>query len=334
MKKARIAIIGATGTAHKRTIPALSTSEVCEVVAIQGRNLEKVHLVGNQFGIPQRFADVPAMLSEVKPDVAYIASPPFMHAEELTQCLTRGIPTVCEKPIAVDGRSGAEIKRIAEQCDSVPVMVAHHARHQQAVFDIRQLVGSGVLGRITHVWCQWAFQLNENASNAAWKLDPKLGGGGTFRDNGIHIIDLMLHLFGVPDYVFGHCNHVRFRQVNDNEMAVLVYQGFSACLHASQSTQYSGNHLLIYGERGKIEGCRSVGEHSIRDIKVETESGIEQRTYDEVNLYGREVEDFVRYHILKTSSSLVGATLDEALLALDLIDRIRESSTGRQVIPT
>ena len=41
MKKKMI-IIGATGSAYKRTIPALRDSEICEVTAIQGRNEEKL----------------------------------------------------------------------------------------------------------------------------------------------------------------------------------------------------------------------------------------------------------------------------------------------------
>ncbi len=56
MKKKMI-IIGATGSAYKRTIPALRDSEICEVTAIQGRNEEKLKKTCGEYGIGRYYLD-------------------------------------------------------------------------------------------------------------------------------------------------------------------------------------------------------------------------------------------------------------------------------------
>lgn len=49
MRKINIGIIGATGTAYKRVIPAIRNSDICTVIAIQGRNIDKLKSIQQEY---------------------------------------------------------------------------------------------------------------------------------------------------------------------------------------------------------------------------------------------------------------------------------------------
>lgn len=102
MNKIKIAVIGATGTALKRTIPALRHSEVCEVIAIQGRNEAKLRAAAQQYGIPHYFLSTEEMLQEVSCELAFIGNPPFLHFESVKTALQYGKAVLCEKPLAAN----------------------------------------------------------------------------------------------------------------------------------------------------------------------------------------------------------------------------------------
>lgn len=332
MNKAKIAVIGATGSAYKRTIPGVKGSSICEVVAIQGRNEEKLQKICTEYGIPEFFLDIDGMLNNSSFDVIYIANPPFLHYESILKAVKTKKPIICEKPLDKNYICGLKIKELLDGYTS-PFMVAHHLRHQKAYNDIINIINNGEIGDVIEVYCQWGFKLNENAPNASWKLEPLLGGEGTFSDNGIHIIDFMIGIFGTPDGVFGHCFKSAFENVFDTETAMLCYKDKTITLSASQNMPFPGNHIQIYGTKGKIESFKSIGENSINKILVTTSEGIRSIEYSATHLYGAEVENFVKHYLLNDRSANKGTTLDDALTDLKIIDLIRKSSREKIFCP-
>ncbi|MDO8571201.1 MAG: Gfo/Idh/MocA family oxidoreductase [bacterium] len=325
MSKMNIAIIGATGTAYKRTIPALKNSKVCSVSAIQGRNVEKLKKIQSEFDIPNIHLDVDEMLSSASYDLIFIATPPFMHYTNIQSSVKTKKPIICEKPIARNYEEGLKISNLLNGYGDESFAVAHHLRHQYAIVDVKNYVSRGLIGKILGVYIQWGFEMNLTAANARWKMDPGLGGKGTFNDNGIHIVDLALYLFGRPNFVYGVGRNIRLTQTFDDESAILVYENTLVELHSSQSTKFPGNHLLIYGSDGHIQGFNAIGERSISNLHIKSDSEDLIRSYPETNLYGNEVEDFsIRLSGGKPISN--GTNLREALDALLIIDKTREST--------
>lgn len=329
MKKIRMVIIGATGSGYKRTIPGVRDSDLCEVVAIQGRNEEKLKKICNEYHIKHYYFDAAEMLSKEAFELIYIANPPFMHFESIKEAVKTGQAIICEKPLASDYENALKIKDILKNCTS-PFMVAHHLRHQKAYNDIKKIIEEGKIGHIEYVHIQWGFHLNTEAANAKWKLDNSLGGGGTFSDNGVHVIDLVIGLFGKPEGVFGHCFKENFEHVYDNETAMLCYKNNTVILNASQNMYSPGNHLLIYGTEGKVESFSAIGENPITKLII-TKNDIEKVVnYPARNLYGAEVENFIRHNFLKDVNANVGTTLEDALLSLKIIDLVRRAHNSKR----
>lgn len=330
MKK-RLVIVGATGSAYKRTIPALKNSQVCEVSAIQGRNLQKLKTVAEKHLIPRRYKDAQMMLADADYDLLYIATPPFLHLKDIRLALTTSKPIICEKPLCRTYKEAKEIRTLFAKT-SVPFMLAHHLRHQQAVLDIRKAISTNRIGKVVSAWCQWGYRLNPASPNATWKLQTDSGGSGPFADAGIHVIDLALFLFSRPKAVLAHSFSLEFAGHDDNATALLMYDGMTVVLNASQTMPEADNHLLIHGTDGRIECPGAFGESSIR--RVVFSSGKSETTvdYDPVNLYGLEVENFIAS--VFSGQAMIGTTLDEAMDGMRILDAINESSAqGRPIHP-
>ncbi len=320
--KAKMAIIGATGSAYKRTIPQLADSAFCEVTAIQGRDVEKLKKISNEFQIGAFYTDERELIEREDYDLIYIANPPFMHFQSFMNVLRkRGTPVIMEKPLDVDYANGERYRDYI----GAPFMVAHHLRHQTAYRDLKTHLGRGTIGQVLNVYCQWGFALNPKSSNSVWKRDRVLGGGGTFSDNGIHTVDLILGLFGKPERVAGHALRANGFPVYDNETAMLLYRDKTVTLSSSHTMEYPGNHLLIYGTKGKIEAFGAMGERSIRSIRITTAEGERNIGYPEECLYRAEVENFVRKYIFGEDIPYDGTTYEEAMTALRIVDLARKS---------
>lgn len=196
----RVAILSATGTARKRTIPAIRAMKICDIAAIHGRNESKLSSLAQENSVPRYFLDPAELLDAVKPDFVFVSSPPALHLEQIRLCLDRRIPVFCEKPLCLSSREAEIIRSLAGDLN-VPIRVAHHLRHQPGVAALKALITQGKLGQLRRVSMQWASWLNDSAQNAIWKLDPKAGGPDAFYDAGIHAVDLLIYLFPSPSQV-------------------------------------------------------------------------------------------------------------------------------------
>lgn len=329
MEKVKIVIIGATGSGYKRTIPGVYRSSLCEVTAIQGRNEDKLIKICGEYNIRKYYISTTEMLSNEEFDIIYIANPPFMHFDSIKKAVNTGKAIICEKPLDSSYDNALKIEAILKNY-SAPFMVAHHLRHQKAYDDIKRIIQEGKIGEVEYAHLQWGFSMNTQATNAKWKLDASLGGGGTFSDNGVHIIDLAVGLFGRPEGVYGHCFKKKFEQVYDNETAILCYKNATVTLNSSQYMQSPGNHILIYGTEGKIESFGAIGENAITKLVVSQKKNEEIINYPIEHLYGSEVENFIRHYFFKDNTANAGTKLDDAVLSLKIIDLVRKAHISKK----
>lgn len=320
MERKKMVIIGATGSAYKRTIPALKDSEICVVSAIQSRNEEKLRKICDEFGIKSYYTNISKMLKDETYDLIYIANPPFLHKETIEQCVQYGKPIICEKPLARNYEEAKQIKDILND-KNIPFMVAHHLRHQKAYEDLQYILENKEIGEIVSCWGQWGFAINPHKDSSSWKLNRLQSGGGTLTDNGIHVLDLMLGLFKMPKKVLGSFHLNGFSETYGNETMLMIYDDKDIVIQSSHTMPFAGNHLLIYGTKGSIEVDGAFGESSIKKMIIKSSLGEYVKEYEPENLYKKEIENFIQYQ--SNHKYNYGTTLDEAIDALRLIDEMR-----------
>jgi len=328
MKNLRMAILAATGTARKRVIPAVRERDLCTIVAVHGRDQYKLAALASQNSIPRYFVDAERMLDQTKPDFVFIGSPPALHQEHIRICVERNIPVLCEKPLCLSTPEATTVQSLVTSRKN-PFRLAHHLRHQPGIAELRNIISGCTFGKLVHVAMQWGFWLNETSANASWKLNPSTGGPDAFYDAGVHAVDLMLHLLPHPTIVTAIGQRARFRTTVDNVSALALCGEVTVELSASQSIKCPLNSLTLDFEEATIHIPHALSEKSFARMEVISQNETTTREFESVNLYGKEVEDFMAFLVGQPS---LGTTIQEACHAVRILNAITESyTTGRTV---
>lgn len=142
------------------------------------------------------YADYRDMLRENELDLVVNATPSQLHVPVTLELLEAGFNVLCEKPLA---RRAADADRLIEAAEKSGARLAvyQQSRFNRVFRQLRQVLDSGVLGRIV--------QISITASNFSRRWDwqtLKSHNGGTLLNTGAHYVHQALLLLGddaVPD---------------------------------------------------------------------------------------------------------------------------------------
>ncbi|APX33880.1 oxidoreductase [Brachybacterium sp. P6-10-X1] len=96
---------------------------------------------------------VEQLLAEHEVDAVMILAPDFAHAEVALQTLDAGIPTFCEKPMAIRVEDTDAMLALAHR-KRTRLYVGHNMRHMPVVRQMKEIVDSGRIGRVRAIWCR------------------------------------------------------------------------------------------------------------------------------------------------------------------------------------
>jgi len=193
------------------------------------------------------------LLGREEIDAVIISTPPSMHAEMCIEALKLSKHVLCEKPLA---RTPDECRRIlhAAEKNSLFVGTGFNYRFYPSICKAREILKSGIIGELDHIRSYAGYSAADHSQ--PWIREVEVVGGGTLRDNGIHLIDLTRNFLGEVVEVKGFASNSvwGFNHCEDNGFALLRNQaGKIASLHASW-TEWRGYRFLIeiYGTHGSI----------------------------------------------------------------------------------
>jgi myo-inositol 2-dehydrogenase/D-chiro-inositol 1-dehydrogenase len=121
-------------------------------------------------------------------DAVAIAAPTSSHAELIRRAVDAGLPTFCEKPIALDLESTAAVVRHVREA-GVPVQIGFQRRFDAGYMRAREMVASGALGTV--------YVVRIAAHDPAPPHEEYIpASGGMFRDLHIHDFDIVPFVLG------------------------------------------------------------------------------------------------------------------------------------------
>jgi predicted dehydrogenase len=248
-----IGILGGGGISDTHARAAAAIPGV-EIAAVQGDNPEKARHLAAAHRVPD-YPTLEAFLGHRPLDVVAIGSPSALHAEQAIACARAGLHVLVEKPMAVTAEGAG---RVIEACDAAGVRlgVFFQDRLQPDLVRLKAFLEAGGLGRILlatgHV--KW-YRPPEYYSGSRWRGTWALDGGGAVMSQGIHTLDLMLHLLGDVTTAFARTRALRHAvEVEDTAVATLELRSGALGTFEATTAAYPGyrRRLEISGERGTI----------------------------------------------------------------------------------
>ncbi len=194
----RVGVVG-LGYAGATHLQAYADTPGVQLVALAGKEPDRLSRLGDQFGIEHRFDDWHGMLGVDDLDVVSIATPNALHSPIAVAALRAGKHVFCEKPLAVTAAEAREMVRAAHENDRVLEVAFNHRRRADVQFAKQYLETEGI-GRIYHARATWKRRAGIPGLTS-WFTSKALAGGGALVDLGPHVLDSLLFLLGEPRVV-------------------------------------------------------------------------------------------------------------------------------------
>src|SRR3954454_18930386 len=99
-KPLRVGLIGAGMVSRHHLIAWAALGDQARVVAIADPSAENAARRAGEFGIDGMFRDAESMLANAELDAFDIASPRATHSSLVRLAIAKGLPVLCQKPLA------------------------------------------------------------------------------------------------------------------------------------------------------------------------------------------------------------------------------------------
>jgi len=259
MKKIKWGIIGCGDVTEVKSGPAFNKVKNSELVAVMRRDEEKVKDYALRHHVPKWYTSAEKLINDPDVNAIYIATPPSSHEEYTIAAFGAGKPVYVEKPMALDASSAHKMTRAAKE-KNLKLSVAHYRNAQPLFHKIKQLLNEQAIGNILFVKSELykqalSAQELEN-SRIAWRVDPRIAGGGLFHDLAPHQFGLMHYFFGEADKISGlSFNQGDLYEADDIVMGNILFKNgvlFNGIWCFNVSPEDEKDSCEIVGEKGII----------------------------------------------------------------------------------
>ena len=193
-------IVGCGWVARDHLLPGLRSTPGAQLVGACDRDAAAAGRLAAGDGAVAT-TDLGTLLDAPGLDAVYVATPNAAHRPVVAAVAARGVPVLCEKPLAADV---ADAEAIVLACGDGLAGTAFDQRFHPAHRRIAEIVAAGELGTVTAVRIVYACWLPpdwspDGSAHDNWRVDPARAGGGALVDLAPHGIDLVGALLGGDD---------------------------------------------------------------------------------------------------------------------------------------
>ena len=186
-KQVGVGVIGCgrIGLTH---LEALAECPECKVHIVSNPTVSKAEAAAKQWGVPRFCADAVDVINDPDTEAIWICSPSSTHADLICRAAEAGKHVFCEKPLAMD--LPETIKAIQTCKDNgVKLMTALQRRFDPHFNRVKHAVETGEVGEPIMVkLC--------SRDPAPPPIEYVRGGGGVFKDQCVHDLDMARYLMG------------------------------------------------------------------------------------------------------------------------------------------
>lgn len=221
----RLAIVGTGGIANlhadelRKHVP-----DRFELVAAVDPDADRLDAFKEKFGLARGYASIEALLAAEDLDLVDLCTPPVAHAPGAIAALEAGVGVVCEKPPALSLEEFDRIAAAAAASTADFALISQH-RFGSAAERVRNMMASGVLGRLAVAKCDTLWFRPEEYFAVEWRGRWETEGGGPTMGHGIHQIDTLLSIVGPWSEVVATAHrHRRATNTEDVSHAIVTLE--------------------------------------------------------------------------------------------------------------
>jgi predicted dehydrogenase len=246
------AIIG-TGMIANFHAEAIRQTPGAKLIGAYSRSKEK----SDEFAAEQKCraaASIAELVSDPEIHAACITTPSGAHADAAVPFLEAGKAVLCEKPMEVSLEAVDRILSAAERGGGLLAGV-FQSRFGRGAQVLKAAIEQGRFGRLTlcSAYIKW-WRAQSYYESSNWKGTWKLDGGGALMNQGIHAVDLLQWLAGLPEQVsafYGTLAHPGV-EAEDTLAAALKFPNGALGVIEAATSCYPGDDLRIEirGDKG------------------------------------------------------------------------------------
>ena len=166
------------------------------IAAVGSRSIGNAQSFSDTYG-GTAYGSYEDLVADSQVDAIYVATPHPAHKDNVILALNAGKPVLCEKPFSVNSIDAQQMVDAATK-NNVALMEAMWARFLPHYAKVREIVASGVLGKILTVHADHGQRLADR--NIPRLVEPELAGGALL-DLGIYPVSFAQMILGNPTSV-------------------------------------------------------------------------------------------------------------------------------------
>lgn len=301
----------------------------CRLIAVSDLDGKLAEEVADEFDVPHWYADAIDLLDSEDVTAAVIVTPTHTHCTLVKECLARGKPAFCEKPLSLSLEESLEVKQAIKSSGGF-FQMGFMRRFDRGLLAAKQKMEEGVIGKPV---------VFKSTSRDPYppSLEYLAPSGGMLIDMGIHDFDVAHWLFGKVEQVSAVGAVLAFPDFKtvgdiDNAFATLTFQ--NGCLGMIDICRHGVYGYEVSTEILGTEGTLRAGYLRETPIMVLKENNISHDTVPFFRerfgpAYVRQLQDFVENLLNDRDPSV---TVDDGIRALQLAIAATHSSQSGETV--
>jgi len=248
--KMGFAVIGCGGIGRLR-MKTISLDPESKLVAVCDIVEDLAKKMASEFGC-EYATDYERVVGREDVDCIVVSTPNKFHAPISIAALNSGKHVLCEKPLA---RNPVEAEKMVEASkkNGKVLKTGFNHRHFANVLKAKEIIDSGGIGKTTFLRARTGHGGGEQLLKS-WFWNKDMAGGGTFLDNGVHVLDLVRWFIGEVKEAKGYAATLFWPiEIEDNGFGLFkTVDGKVAFVHSSWTEWFGYMYLELYGDKGYI----------------------------------------------------------------------------------
>ncbi|MDQ6433349.1 Gfo/Idh/MocA family oxidoreductase [Mesorhizobium sp. LHD-90] len=256
----RIALIGLGMASGPHAKSLLDLKDRVKVAACYSPTPARREAFSSAWGLPVT-GDLDAVFADPSIDAVMVLTPPNSHLELVERAAAAGKHVLLEKPLDISMDRAERLVAAAEDAGVKLGVVLQH-RFRPVSTALAKLIADGRLGQLVSASAKLANWRPQSYYDQPGRGTKARDGGGVLLTQGIHTLDLLISLAGLPAEVsaFAATTPVHRMETEDLAVGVVRYgNGALGTIHAT-TTAYPGlpDSIELIGTKGtaRIEGTK------------------------------------------------------------------------------